>query len=311
MAAIENYGGCDALNEKIPYRSSVEVVKDRQSAGKPKWANGKVCLLIVAILSLMDMSVLVTIFDKCFTQSAWMVVVMSLGVAVTLNVLPMIIARLVHASIEKTSKEAKYIMGILIAGFILLYAGTVYLRFGYKDMYGQENQSEELVNTASDDYEAVEEAKPVNNEKANCVVILLSICPLITSLLGFAISYISDDEMKAKLEANEIALAEREHAIIECETAIAQMESFMEYGKDNEIEADYKSMIAAKEEVVARCELLKALARYYLAEYLADPQATSMICQEMILNKEDSEDVVMGDGPDFSYYRENEVNKVS
>ena len=80
-----------------------------------------------------------------------MSIVMAFGVAVVLNILPLVIAKFLHGAIYKTTKHGLTMFAVFVAGFLLVYGGTVYLRFAYSDMYEQENQSMTLENTVSEE----------------------------------------------------------------------------------------------------------------------------------------------------------------
>lgn len=70
-------------------------------------------------------------------------------------------------------------VSIFIAGFVLIYAGTVYLRFAYSDMYGQYNQVTALENTVSNESIDLSLGGSLSgNSKGIAVVLLLSISPL-------------------------------------------------------------------------------------------------------------------------------------
>lgn len=287
--AIHNNGGCDALTQKVTYKDRKTERQGFHKSGMPWWTSGKANLILVPIFSAMDGMVLFSIFDECLTQSVLMGIIMAFGVAVVLNILPLIIARFVHAAFEKTAKNAVLMMCIFIAGFLLIYGGTVYLRFAYSDMYGQESQSMELENTVSDEgmYTASNNLSS-DSSKGTAVVLLLSISPLITSLLGFGIAYVSDDETRKKIEYLEIEKIEIDEKISDTQAAITQMENALNEGVKRDLELDEMAMDAAIEEIVARCDILKSLARLYLSEYLANPSATSKISQEMLVESGDA-----------------------
>ena len=302
--AIYNNGGCDALTQRVTYSDRKRERQGFHNSGMPWWTSGKANLILVPIFSAMDGMVLFSIFDECLTQSVLMGVIMSFGVAVVLNILPLIIARFVHAAFEKTAKNAILMMCIFITGFLLIYGGTVYLRFTYSDMYGQENQLMNLENTVSNEnmYLSSEESS-TDNSKGTAVVLLLSISPLITSLLAFGIAYISDDETRKKIEYLEIEKIEIDEKISDTQAAIDQMENALKEGVERDLDLDEMAMNAAIEEIIARCDILKSLARLYLSEYLANPSATSKISQEMLVESGDSEeqikeDVLLDENPD-------------
>ena len=229
--AVYNNGGCDALTQKVTYSDRKRERQEFHKSGMPWWASGKANLILVPTFSVMDGMVLFSIFDECLTQSVLMGIIMAFGVAVILNVLPLIIARFVHAAFEKTTKNAILMMCIFIVGFILIYGGTVYLRFAYSDMYGQESQSMELENVVSDEkMYTVSNNSSSDSSKGTAVVLLLSISPLITSLLGFGIAYVSDDETKRKIEYLEIEKIEIDEKISDTQAAITQMENALNEG---------------------------------------------------------------------------------
>ncbi len=286
---IRNNGGCDALCQEVSYRNRKKERQGFHKSGMPWWTRGHANLILVPIFSIMDGMVLFSIFDECLTQSVVMGIIMAFGIAVILNILPLIIARFVHAAFEKTTKHAIFMMSIFIAGFLLIYGITVYLRFTYRDMYGQENQSMELENVVSDTKIHVSsESSSADSSKGTAVVLLLSISPLITSLLGFGIAYVSDDEIRKKIEYLEIEKIEIDEKISDTKSAIIQMESALKEGVKRELDLDERAMSAAIDEIITRCDILKSLARLYLSEHLANPSATSKISQEMLVESKDS-----------------------
>ena len=284
---MTNHGGCVILNEMITYPNRKETRKKFQKTRMPWWSNGKANLLLVPIFSAMDGTVLYSIMEECFFQSALMSIVMSFGVAVVLNVLPLVIAKFLHGAIYKTTKHGLTMFAVFVAGFLLVYGGTVYLRFAYSDMYEQENQSMTLENTVSEEKveNGTENVQEISEKrrKSMAVVTLLSISPLITSLLGFAIAYVSDDEIHRKVECLELEKIEIDEKISEIDAAIAQMEHYMEEGIERELTFDEQAMNAAEDEIIARGNVMKAQARFILAEFLSNPQATTKLSEEMLL----------------------------
>lgn len=226
-------------------------------------------------------------YGRVFLQSALMSIVMAFGVAVVLNILPLVIAKFLHGAIYKTTKHGLTMFAVFVAGFLLVYGGTVYLRFAYSDMYEQENQSMTLENTVSEEKveNGTENVQEISEKrrKSMAVVTLLSISPLITSLLGFAIAYVSDDEIRRKVECLELEKIEIDEKISEIDAAIAQMEHYMEEGIERELTFDEQAMNAAEDEIIARGNVMKAQARFILAEFLSNPQATTKLSEEMLL----------------------------
>lgn len=282
MGRMQNYGGVKAAERENDYSKRMEGIDKEHNVEDPWWATSKANLILVPIFSIMDGMVLFSIFDACLTQSALMGIVMAFGVAVVLNVLPLIIAKFAHQAIYKTKRQALTMLLISITGFFLIFGGTVVLRFAYSDMYETENQSMQLENTVSNDIAEESESDETSKNKSIAVVILLSLSPLVTSIIGFGIAFISDDEVRRRFEYHERRDIELDEAISDLEAAIETMNSDVE----RDIQLDEDSMNAAIEEIIARSDTLKALARHYLAEYLADPRATSKLSAEMRLESE-------------------------
>jgi len=279
-----NNSGCAALTQRVSYDDRRTERQRFHKSGKSWWSTGVANIILVPIFSAMDGIVLLSIFDECFFQSVAMSMIMAFGIAVVLNTLPLIIAKFVHATFEKTDKNPALMMWIFITGFLLIYGGTVYLRFAYSDMYGQEAQSMELENTVSEEDISLDENNSASdNSKGIAVVLLLSISPLITSLLGFGIAYVGNDETRKKIECLEIKIIEIDEKISDTKAAITQIENTLDEGVKRDLYLDEIAMDAAIDEIVARCDILKSFARLYLSEWLANPSATSKISQEMLV----------------------------
>ena len=282
MGIMQNYGGVKAAERENGYLKRVEGIDDEHAVEDPWWATPQANLILVPIFSIMDGMVLYSIFDACLTQSAAMGIIMAFGVAVVLNVLPLISAKFAHQAIYKLKRHALTMLIISLAGFFLLFAGTVMLRFAYRDMYKEESQSMMLENTVSDQESYEDTGGDTGEGKSLAVVFLLSLSPLVTSIIGFGIAYVSDDEVRRRVEYHERRDIELDEAISDLEAAIETMN--IDVARD--LSLDEQSMYAAIEEVIARGNVLKAWARHYLAEYVGDPGAISRLSEKMITDNE-------------------------
>lgn len=306
MGAMQNYGGVKAAERETDYSKRMEGIDKEHRADESICSNSKTNLVTIPIFSIMDGTVLVSIFNDCFVESAFMIFVMSFGIAVVLNFLPVLIAKFAHQAIYKTKRQALTMMIICMTGFFLIFGGTVILRFAYSDMYENDAQSMQLENTVSNETTTETEAEADENSKNKsiAVVILLSLSPLVTSIIGFGIAFISDDEVRKRFEYYERRDIELDEAISDLEAAIETMNSDV----DRDMGLDEESMNAAIEEIIARADTLKALARHYLAEYLADPTATSKLSAEMRLGNESEgpvENVAVKEDNDAPFRAEN------
>ena len=282
--AVNNIDGSDVFTQKVTYSDRKSSKEQFLNAGSTWWSKEKANFFLVPIFSTMDGLVLYSIFDDCLTQSAFMGLIMAAGVALILNIIPVIIAYFLHIMLDKTQRYANVLFIVLLSGFILLYACTVYLRFSYSANYDKK-ASTGLENTVSDDTDKVTEVDTGEGGGGAAVVLLLSVSPLITSMLGFAIAYVSNDPNKKKLDRLEIESIEIDTKIEEVKTAITQLECVIENGIQVDLDNDKRALDDAINEIIVLRPYLKAKARLNLAEYLADPDATSRITKEMIADE--------------------------
>ena len=280
--AVNNVDGSEVFTQKITYSDRKTSKEQFINAGSTWWSKEKANFFLVPIFSTMDGLVLYSIFDDCLTQSAFMGLIMAAGVALILNIIPVIIAYFLHIMLDKTQRYANVLFIVLLSGFILLYACTVYLRFSYSANYNKQ-ASTGLENTVTDENEEISEGE--SGEGGGAVVLLLSVSPLITSMLGFAIAYVSNDPNKKKLDRLEIESIEIDTKIEEVKTAITQLECVIENGIQVDLDNDKRALDDAINEIIVLRPYLKAKARLNLAEYLANPDATSRITKEMIADE--------------------------
>lgn len=283
--ANEIYGGCAALNEREEYDGRINGLKKFFESGKSWWENNRFNTVPVIIFSVMDGLVLKSVFEKCLLQGSFMQLIMTFGIALVLNVLPLIIAKFVHAALYKTKKWAVMCLTIFITGFVLMYGATVYLRFAYKDIYEESDNKGGIVNTVTDASEnsagSGDAGDDDKEKKSTAVCVLLSISPLITSLIAFGIAFFADDEIKKKYEQLRITKVGIEEKIIETASAIKQMELLVNGFVDRALKQDEEAMFAAIGEILAMEKVLKTNARFILAKHLNNPSATSKISQEV------------------------------
>lgn len=282
MTDRRTYGGVEAAQNE-GYCGKKASLLAYQKMEDAWWATPVVIILMTVVFSVMDALVLYSVFDKAMVQSQMMGVIMALGVAVILNVLPLLVAKFIHQAISRTRRYALTMAIISIVSFLLLFGGTVYLRYEYRDMYGTTGATQ-LVNTVSSESENGN-TQIIDTGKADAIVLLLCLEPLVTSICNFALAYLSDDEVRKKKNFLEVQVQELQEAISDLEATVETME----YDVEKEIWQDGKEMEIAIDEVVSRCDILRSLARLYLAEYLANPSATTELSHE--LNRKNTEEV--------------------
>lgn len=261
-------------NDAVP-NTTKERVKEFLESKYSWWSRNRFIIMLTLVMSVMDGLVLYSVFDKAMMQSWYMGIVMAFGISVVLNLIPIFVSKFVHRAIYKTHKHAKLLAGTAIAAFLILYGATVYLRFAYQDMYGDVEETSITNTLTSDDTQDIEEDNG-KEARSRAIVVLLAIEPLATSICGFVLSFLSDDELEREIEILEVQIADLEYEIAWKKAGIASMKD-----KDTrlnlELALDEEILTGEKNTVIAKGEALKARAREILAMALRDPESISKL----------------------------------
>lgn len=264
--------GIKAMNDE-GYFLPVEGERKLQKTEFSWWSSPAFIIFLTISMSVLDALVLYDILDQAMTQSEYMGKIVSFGIALVLNMIPLLIAKFAHQAIYKIKRGALALAIAASVSFVLLFAGTVVLRFAYQDQYGTSAENHIVNQVQTSDTANTAETK---DYKGLAVVILLSIEPLVTSLVNGCLAYISDDELRERINL----LRRRKIELVECESDLKAYLSTAETAearRNQLLTLDEERKQAAAEEIRARCDVLKSRARVYLAEYLHDPVGASYV----------------------------------
>ena len=268
-------------NDAVPNTTKARV-KEFLESKYSWWSRNKFIIMLTLVMSVMDGLVLYSVFDKAMMQSWYMGIVMAFGISVVLNLIPIFVSKFVHRAIYKTHKHAKLLAGTAIAAFLILYGATVYLRFAYQDMYGDVEETSITNTLTSDDTQDVEEDNG-KEARSRAIVVLLAIEPLATSICGFVLSFLSDDELEREIEILEVQIADLEYEIAWKKAGIAAMAERNER-LEMELTLEEEMYESEKKRLIAWGEVFKARSRQLLAMSLRDPEAISALSFEMDFN---------------------------
>lgn len=253
------------------------------------WERDAVSLIASVFFVAIDAVVMFSLLDYCYTQSAFLGFLYTIGCAVILDFLPLITARFVHHLLYKTHKYALPIVIGTAAAIVMVFLFTLNLRFAYVDMYETDTQITQLQNTAMNTETISEIVDEDSQNKSWAAVLLAGFLPLGTSIASFAIAY-ANDPLKKEIRQLEIRSIEIDEAISDIEAAI----SVLETDREKDIELDKLAMETEIESVRKRANTLKAFARHYLAEYAGTATAASRLSQEMLIVNDASAEVADG-----------------
>ena len=187
--------------------------------------------------------------------------------------LPLLIAKYTHQAVYKIKKGAAIWAVIATVAFSSLFVSTVYLRFSYQDLYG-ESSTNHIINEL--EVEESIETESASDVKGKAVVFLLSIEPLVTSLVNFLLAFISDDELRERINRLRLRRYELREMETDLKAYIASTET-SDLRRETLLRLDEERKEVAIDEIHARCNILKAQARVFLAEYLQDPVGASYV----------------------------------
>lgn len=283
-----NQDGCKAVIPEDYSRQKAAKIQEHET-DSTLITKQKVKPILIGGVSVMDGAVILSILKSALLQEPALSFIMSFGVALVVNILPVFIAKFVHQAIYQSKRYAKVMAIVFIAAFLIVYGSTVMLRFAYKDTYKEENQTIQLENDISSVNGATTSSNSNDNSssldvKSTALVLFLSLIPLVTASLAFGISYVTDDEIRKRLEFLECRDIELAEAISDIEAALSAMNSDLE----RDLALDEAAMNAAKNEIYARRDILKAIARRILAEHLGNASATSKLSAEMLINDKEA-----------------------
>ena len=258
------------------YKLRKEGITALQNSDSCFWSKSYVIIGLTLGFALLDTIVLYNLFDKILDQSSHLGILMAFGIAILINAIALPTAKFIRRA-GYGIKRAKFWAGLCIATFLILFFGTCLLRIANADMYEQSTVISSLKNDLSSGEEALE-VDEKTKMKAYCTAGFMCIEPLATTLVIFFLSYFHDDELRKKIEQEEIRKIEMEEAIADLKASISSMEA-------NELmllEEDECARESAVRELKARANRLKSISRKLLAEYLKSASAASELNHQLM-----------------------------
>ena len=120
-------------------------------------------------------------------------------------------------------------------------------------------------------------ADTVDSEKSLGTVVLLSLEPLVTSLLALFLGLFSSDEVKLKRYKLRRMITQLDESIAELEASV----SCRKRTEQEELDTDERLMQLAVQDVGARAAGMRSAARQYLTEFLKDPSSITVLSHEL------------------------------
>lgn len=237
------------------------------------WMNDAVLYLLVLGLSAIDAVTLYTVFDAVLFEGRAIVLILTLGSAVALNFLPLLLARYVHEYRYRRSGVRPWMMGLILAVFVILFAATFYLRWSARALSFA--GAEGTVSNAGGFTEMGGiSGTDANDESAVAITLLLGTLPFITSAIAFLLGYLIDDPVKRAIAGLKLLRAE----VLQHQAVLLAAVDELERDWFAELEQlDNDRFGAAASLLHQSTALQKARARFLLAEKLGDPESINYL----------------------------------
>ena len=288
MFSKEKHKGVKA-SQAEDYKLRKEATKDIQNSDVSFWSQSYVIIAFTLGFACLDAIVLYNLFDKILDQSANLGMLMAIGIAILLNAIALPTSKYIHQAIYGI-KKAKIWAILCISVFGLLYLGTCGLRIANADMYEQSSVMSSLRNDLASG-EEMEADKENMKVKAYWTAGFMCIEPLCTTLVIFLLSFFKDDDLRKKIEKEELRKIEMEEAIADLKASISSMEA----SEVMLLEEDECARESAVREFEARANRLKSISRKLLAEHLKSASAASELNHQLMqeFSRDDKNSLVM------------------
>ena len=249
------------------------------AADQAWWTKDIILISLVILLSSLDAVTLYTVFEAVMYESQIVCLVLTIGCAISLNFIPLVLARFIHYYRYRMNGVKVWMLIALCVVFLLLFFCSFYLRWETRGLSfsGMESsmvditgQSDSVSSVNADDSEAI------------AVTILLGILPGITSAINLALGYINDDPVRRKIDR-----LKQYHYELQAQRD-TMMAASMELDQDWEARLnalDQERVGTTIEHILATGEQIKAFARLALAMKLGDAPSMNYITEAKLEDK--------------------------
>lgn len=236
------------------------------------WWNAPFCLIFFTLfLGSIDAANLYNIINYIFTNDQILVIFVTLGLALSLNIIPVIMAKCIQCYQITQNRSYIALSAVLLFVGLSLFGLTFDLRY--------ENRCADISDTSlvvSSSEEYTENLSEQEEAQILAATFVLGFLPLGTSTICFVLAYY-DNGLKRKRNTIELEIVDHNEAIVEIDAAVTELQNLIYVYEDHLKERQLKLYESAKNEAEATANLLKSEARFRLAEHLKDPESISTL----------------------------------
>lgn len=237
------------------------------------WTKDAVIACLVVGLSLLDGVTLYTVVDSVMFNSQLVSIILTAGCALSLNFLPLIMARFIHFHRYHINGVKVWMIAAMGVVFMILFSASFYLRWETRELSFSGTETSMIDTTGQ--AEGID-STDANSNEAVAITILLGILPGVTSAINLALGYFNDDPVKRKLAA-----MKRDYDKL-CNQRDIMLAARSELDQDwltRLRELDHERLATAETMVCDVTEQVCALARLELAKKLGDADSVAMLTE--------------------------------
>lgn len=184
------------------------------------WCNSFMLMVLTFFFSSLDGFSLYPIFFEMYTQSELLMWITTIGIALTLNFLPILAARFL-LDYKYGHKQSLALFYMILVIYAILYIGLGYLRISTRDLV-----FDTITNYISSSSNLVAMQSIKDTASAFSMVLFLCFLNLATSVIAFLLAYRSEDPIKLKIIATNKAIAKLTKNIAALASTREELESF-------------------------------------------------------------------------------------
>lgn len=223
---------------------------------------------LIIFLSLMDAATLYDIFFRMSNVDEWILYLLTFGVAVVLNFIPLVLGRYIHYYRYHMNGVKRWMIVGLVLTFLMIFAATFYLRW---ETRGSDfNPAGGAVNVTTS-FKG-DDSSEQGDGTATAYTLLTGVIPLGTSIVNLALGYVISDPVKRRIH------------VLRYQKALLQEQINRMRAAEHELDQDWAGSLqtleaerlnSARNIVHEGSEQIRQSARLKLAEKLGDPESIS------------------------------------
>ena len=256
------------MSERYP-KTRLQLLKVDQKPAE-WWERPWVIILMIFLLSAADYTNLYAIFSDVLSQAPIFLMIFTGVMCLILNFLPIIFARLLRLRHDRMADVPEVFLILISIVFLFLIGVIFWVRFATRNLeFYTENLMQSIGGSGTISQQA--DASPA----AMPMVFILSFLPICTSIINFCLAWIGADPLQQKIHKLEKLRFHLFENIVQLEAFLAEYSNGDGY--DRLKEEDDAKYVAALNTLEAERGHLRNYFRARLAEYLGDPESTSIL----------------------------------